>query len=205
MQWRHVVLILLGLAVAVGRSIVWPFPDPSTVPVLVLIGVASPRLLAAIHAWYVAAPGVAVLIGGMLALGMWRVWIEPRTARRSAPGSLLRWPVSDTGDAPALVIGETHHPVEARESVNPEWLVIPERGLYTGVAIFGAVGSGKTSACVHPFASQLLGWRVGDREKRAAALVLEVKGDFFQLRTCRLRSGPVCLVTPPSRSPYWTG
>ncbi len=64
MQWRHVVLILLGLAVAVGRSIVWPFPDPSTVPVLVLIGVASPRLLAAIHAWYVAAPGLVLEVKG---------------------------------------------------------------------------------------------------------------------------------------------
>ena len=178
MQWRHVVLILLGLAVAIGRSLVWPFPDPSTVPVLILIGVASPRLLAAIHAWYVAAPGVAVLIGGMLALGMWRVWIEPRTARRSAPGTLPPWPVSDTGDAPALVIGETHHPVEARETVNPEWLVIPERGLYTGVAIFGAVGSGKTSACMTPFARQLFRWQARDPGRRPAGLILEVKGDF---------------------------
>ena len=31
---------------------------------------------------------------------------------------------------------------------------------------------------MHPFASQLLGWRAPDPEKRAAALVLEVKGDF---------------------------
>ena len=42
-----------------------------------------------------------------------------------------------------IVIGEVHHPVEAREIFNPSWLTIPERGLYTGVAIFGAVGSGK--------------------------------------------------------------
>ena len=61
---------------------------------------------------------------------------------------------------------------------NPEWLVIPERGLYTGIAIFGAVGSGKTSACMHPFARQLLGWQATNPERRAAALILEVKGDF---------------------------
>ena len=71
-----------------------------------------------------------------------------------------------------------HHPVEPREIFNPEWLTIPERGLYTGIAIFGAVGSGKTSACMHPFAKQLLGWQADDPEKRAAALMLEVKGDF---------------------------
>ena len=48
----------------------------------------------------------------------------------------------------------------------PEWLTIPERGLYTGVAIFGAVGSGKTSACLHPFARQL--FELARDESRAA-------------------------------------
>ena len=82
------------------------------------------------------------------------------------------------GDGPAIVVGEVHHPVRAIESPAPEWLTIPERGLYTGVAIFGAVGSGKTSACMHPFARQLLGWQATNPERRPAALVLEVKGDF---------------------------
>ena len=31
---------------------------------------------------------------------------------------------------------------------------------------------------MHPFAKQLLSWQAGDPEKRAAALMLEVKGDF---------------------------
>ena len=73
---------------------------------------------------------------------------------------------------------ELHHPVAIRQSFNPTWLTIPERGLYTGVAIFGAVGSGKTSACMHPFAKQLLGWQADDPRRRASALLLEVKGDF---------------------------
>ena len=46
------------------------------------------------------------------------------------------------------------------------------------MAIFGAVGSGKTSACLHPFARQLLSWHADNPERRPAALVLEVKGDF---------------------------
>ena len=88
------------------------------------------------------------------------------------------WPLDPKQKAPAIVIGEVHHPVEAREIFSPSWLTIPERGLYTGVAIFGAVGSGKTSACMNPFARQLLGWQAGNPHMRAAALVLEVKGDF---------------------------
>ena len=71
-----------------------------------------------------------------------------------------------------------HHPLAVREAPDPSWFTIPERGLYTGVLICGAIGSGKTSACMRPFARQLLGWHAGDRRRRAAGLVLEVKGDF---------------------------
>ena len=98
-----------------------------------------------------------------------------RVGRRSR---LPTWPLSPSADGPAIVVGEVHHPVRAIESPAPEWLTIPERGLYTGVAIVGAVGSGKMSACTHPFARQLLSWRATNPERRAAELVLEVTGDF---------------------------
>ena len=58
----------------------------------------------------------------------------------------------------------------------PTWPLSPTAD---GPAIFGAVGSGKTSACMHPFARQLLSWHATNPERRAAALVLEVKGDFY--------------------------
>ena len=46
------------------------------------------------------------------------------------------WPLSaDKNAAPGIVVGEVYHPVKAVESRNPRWLVIPERSLYTGVAI----------------------------------------------------------------------
>ena len=44
--------------------------------------------------------------------------------------------------------------------------------------MFGAIGSGKTSCCMVPFAEQILSHRASDAERRASALVLEVKGDF---------------------------
>ena len=105
-------------------------------------------------------------------------------------GGLPPWPIAASDEKPAIVVGETHHPIEAREISNPDWLVIPERGLYTGVAIFGAVGSGKTSACMHPFARQLLGWQATNPKKRAAALILEVKGDFcYDIREILEKAG----------------
>ena len=43
-----------------------------------------------------------------------------------------------------LVIGELHHPKRPQPAATPQWLIVPERGLFTGIAIFGAVGSDKT-------------------------------------------------------------
>jgi hypothetical protein len=44
--------------------------------------------------------------------------------------------------------------------------------------VLGAVGTGKTSACMYPYAEQLLRWRAGDVDHKIGGLVLEVKGDF---------------------------
>jgi hypothetical protein len=93
-------------------------------------------------------------------------------------GRLPAWPNSPKDDAPSLVVGELHHPTVPRESDQPSWLVVPEKGLYTGLLVVGAVGTGKTTACMYPFARQLLHWQAGDADRRAGALVLEVKGDF---------------------------
>ena len=76
------------------------------------------------------------------------------------------------------VIGEIHNPRKPVPAPAPRWLTVPERGLFTGVAIFGAVGSGKTSCCMYPFAEQILAYKAGDEERRIGGLVLEVKGDF---------------------------
>ena len=139
----------------------------------------TPRTcIRAVVAWYYVAPGVAVFLAGQLLISTSRIWFARMGVRVGLRSRLPTWPLSPTADGPAIVVGEVHHPVKAIESQAPEWLTIPERGLYTGVAIFGAVGSGKTSACMHPFARQLFGWHATNPERRAAALVLEVKGDF---------------------------
>ena len=77
-----------------------------------------------------------------------------------------------------MVLGEQHHPLKPMPARAPTWLTIPERGLFTGIAVIGAVGSGKTSGCLYPYAEQVLGYRGAIRERRIGGLVLEVKGDF---------------------------
>ena len=155
-----------------------PFPPLDEHPILVLVEYHTPNFFDALVVWYYVTPFAVVMLTGFISVTIWRVWLEGRRSDFASFSKLPPWPLNPKQKAPAIVIGEVHHPVEAREVFNPSWLTIPERGLYTGVAIFGAVGSGKTSACMNPFARQLLGWQAGSQQKRAAALVLEVKGDF---------------------------
>ena len=155
-----------------------PFPSLDENPVLALVQYHTPDFFSFMVLWYYLSPFVAVMLCGVISVTVWKVWLEGRRRDFAPFAKLPPWPLSADQKAPAIVIGEVHHPVEAREIFSPSWLTIPERGLYTGVAIFGAVGSGKTSACMNPFARQLLGWQAGNPHMRAAALILEVKGDF---------------------------
>src|SRR3954471_18653051 len=64
-------------------------------------------------------------------------------AYRHAPSvrtrPLPRYPPPETRSAPSLVLGETHFATTPGRAPTPDWLTIPQRGLYTGVAILGAV------------------------------------------------------------------
>ena len=167
-----------GLWYAVWSFVRRPFPSLDEHPILALVQYHTPDFFSFMVLWYYLSPFVAVMLCGLIAGTVWKVWLEGRRRDFAPFAKLPPWPLDPKQKAPAIVIGEVHHPVEAREIFSPSWLTIPERGLYTGVAIFGAVGSGKTSACMNPFARQLLGWQAANPQMRAAALVLEVKGDF---------------------------
>ena len=156
----------------------WPGVFPKADPVAVLVRYHTPNVYAAVVAWYDVAPGVAVFDIGQFLISTSQIWFARMGVSLGLRSRLPAWPLSPTADGPAIVVGEVHHPVRAIESQSPKWLTIPERGLSPGVAMFGAVGSGKTSACLHPFARQLLSWHADNPERRPAALVLEVKGDL---------------------------
>ena len=101
-----------------------------------------------------------------------------KAERKIRAGKLPRYPEPRERSELSLVVGELHHPRTAIPSETPSWLSIPERGLFTGIAIVGAVGSGKTAACMYPFAEQILAYQAADKDRRIGGLILEVKGDF---------------------------
>ena len=180
MKWRYPVLIFGGFCCSSWGFIYRPFPMPGEEPLLDLLLYHTPNFYIWVVRWYYVAPAVAVVVGGLIINTVYHVWFEKVEDHLPSYKVLPDWPLSPKKDAgPGIVVGEVHHPVKAVEIPNPKWLVIPERGLYTGVAIFGAVGSGKTSACMHPFAQQILSWQAKEsRSSERLALVLEVKGDF---------------------------
>ena len=175
--------ILLSAAAALF-AIIWaararPFPSPGQNQILDLVASHDPAVFSLFRAWHFFTPGLLAFGAALFFSGARRLWLESRPEPgRHGRGALPPWPTSPEDDELSLVLGEVHHPLEAKEVPQPEWLTIPERGLYTGVAIFGAVGTGKTSGCMRPFADQLFGWQASDPRRRAAGLVLEVKGDF---------------------------
>ena len=158
------------------------WPAPGSVPLLDLVALRNPLGWLLIRAWFWLAPLAAGTVLAAMAVSAWDLW-GPQGSRRSRKGRLPPHPFDPRAEELSVTLGELHHPVEPVESPAPEWLTIPARGLYTGTLIVGAVGSGKTSACMHPFARQAFGWQARDPRRRACGLILEVKGDFcFQVR-----------------------
>src|SRR6202158_5749829 len=103
---------------------------------------------------------------------------------------LPHYPLPEHRSTPTLVLGEAHFTSTPTRAPDPTWLTIPQRGLYTGVMILGAMGTGKTSACMYPYVNQLVRWRADDPDRKLGGLVLEVKGDFCrQVRSMLAQAG----------------
>ena len=165
------------LSAGVGLAIYWRVPFPGTHPLLALIELHRPYIFAALKFSYVAMLFTTPFIAFSMTFSLLYIFVMRQKAE-VALAPLPPYPDPRRRDRLSIVIGEIHHPRRCEPAPHPQWLTIPERGLYTGIAIFGAIGSGKTSGCMYPFANQIFAYRRGDAARRASALILEVKGDF---------------------------
>ena len=171
---------LLVAAVYGGASLYLsplPVPDPDQTPFLFLVSAQSPSVYQVFSVLALVSPFFVSFLLITVSQSLLSVWTTKVRLMRTR-GQLPPWPQKPSAAAPSVVVGEIHHRTELVEVPHPTWCVIPEKGLYTGIAIFGAIGTGKTTSCMRPFCRQLLEWQHFDPEKRCAALVLEVKGDF---------------------------
>ncbi len=76
-----------------------------------------------------------------------------------------------------LIVGEKHKRDGAPVKY-PKYYTIPEKGLHTGVMVFGSTGSGKTSAVAYPFLNQMLYYQKSNFRKKMGGLVLDAKGNM---------------------------
>jgi len=165
------------LASATGMTLYFLLPFPEGNLFLRLIAVKAPLVYSGAKYTYTAMLFTTpYIIHSILLSGLYIFTLKIR--RRVSPMRLPVYPDPKHRDKLFLVVGEVHDPRKPVPAEKPHWLTIPERGLYTGIAILGAVGTGKTSCCMYPFAEQLIAYKAQDEAKRIGGLVLEVKGDF---------------------------
>ncbi len=180
-------LLAMAVALAVGVWGLRTYPLPSDNVFLALIALRRPDLHQGLQygyatLWFTTPFFGASLLGSLFAIAMYRH--APRLTFRSLPPYI---PPEDR-PAPSLVLGEAHHETRPGRAPDPQWLTIPQRGLYTGVMVLGSVGTGKTSACMYPYVDQLVRWRSHDADHKLGGLVMEVKGDFCRQVQAMLRA-----------------
>jgi hypothetical protein len=165
------------LTLGAGTILFFEVPFPEDNLILQLIALRAPEVFAGLKYSYLVmlftTPYItfSILLSGLYIFAL-------KSHRRIAPTQLPLYPVPQEREELFVVVGEVHNPRKPIPSETPRWLTIPERGLYTGILILGAIGSGKTSCCMFPFAEQILAYKAADKKKHIGGLVLEVKGDF---------------------------
>jgi len=165
------------LAMATGAFLFYTHPFPQEQIFLRVVAIRAPHAFRSFEYLYASMLFTTpYFVYSTVLSGLYIFTLKAR--RRVSPGHLPRYPDPSTRDDLFLVVGEVHNPRKPVPAEAPWWLTIPERGLFTGIAIFGAIGSGKTSCCMLPFAEQVLAYKADDQEKRIGGLILEVKGDF---------------------------
>ncbi len=171
------ILLALGLSAACGIVLNSMFPMNVANPLLHLVALERPpvfQLLVTSYRLFLYSTPFLIfsMIFSLLYVHLYRTEVE------LAAGVLPPYPDPHTRTELSLVLGEVHRQLMPKPSAAPQWLSIPERGLYTGIASFGSIGSGKTYGLILPAMRQLFAYRANDPERRLSGIVLEVKGDL---------------------------
>jgi hypothetical protein len=173
--YRFALSVGIATAASVVLHAVWPWPAAQ--PLLQYFALERPRLYMVIAHGYDLFLFTTPFIFCSMALSLVYVHIYRREVQVQA-GALpsLDDPISRRDLF--FVLGEVHRQLETVPSPAPQWLQIPERGLYTGIAVFGSIGSGKTQGVILPAMRQLFAYRAADAARKLSGIVLEVKGDL---------------------------
>jgi hypothetical protein len=180
---------VLSLSAAIGFALLYRWPFPGDEPMLQLLLANRSEVFYGIKAAYLTMLFTTPYI---LFSSLFSVLYIFTASRKPADFKiqLPSYPEAAARKDLYVVLGEVHQARRPEPVEHPRWLTIPSRGLYTGIAVFGAIGSGKTSGCMYPAAEQLFCFQAADKTKRVGGLILEVKGDFcHKVRNILVRAG----------------
>jgi len=173
----HRFLLSIGLSTACGIILNSLLPINHADPLLRLTEIQKPQIMWGLLMGYrfflYSTPFIFFSMGfSLLYVHLYKSELELN------PGALPPYPDPRKRKDLSLILGEVHSRLTPRASALPSWLSIPERGLYTGIASFGSIGSGKTYGLILPAMRQLFAYRADDPERKLSGIVLEVKGDL---------------------------
>ena len=170
-------VFVVGLSAACGIVLSTLFPMEVTNPLLRLIALERPPIFHLITSGYTLFLYTTPFLFLSIFFSLLYVHLYSSESELAA-GRLPPYPDPGTRSSLSLVLGEVHRQLVAKPNSSPQWLSIPERGLYTGIASFGSIGSGKTYGLILPAMRQLFSYKANDPEQRLSGIVLEVKGDL---------------------------
>ena len=170
-------LLSVGFAIAVGVVLQGQFAVSTNDPLLNLIAWERPAIYRGLVDSFAAFLFTTPFLIFSMLFSLAYVHLYQKAAEEVS-GPLPPYPEVRSRKELFLVLGEVHKRTTARPSQNPSWLMVPARGLYTGMAVFGATGAGKTRGLVLPIFEQLFGWMADDPVRKLSGVVLEVKGDL---------------------------
>ena len=171
------VILSFGLSVACGIILQTFYPVHDADPLLHLLALERPNIFhGLVWSYSLFLYSTPFLVISILFSLVYVHFYQPRTDKTA--GALPPYHDPRFRQDLFLVAGEIHHQLKPLPSPSPSWLCVSERGLYTGICVVGAIGSGKTQAVILPAMRQLFAYRAGDPEEKLSGVVLEVKGDF---------------------------
>ena len=165
-EHRFVISLALSVVVGVSRLQTWPFPHENAI--LGLIGMSRPAVYASFCYAYATVWFSSPFFLFNIVFSLTYIFTG-RSDRQTRSAPLPPYPTSASRADLFLVLGEQHHHVSPLPAAQPRWLAIPERGLYSGMLIVGAVGTGKTTACMYPTPSNSWGTTPMSQPGRSAA------------------------------------
>jgi hypothetical protein len=171
------IVLAFGMSLASGIVLNSIFPINAANPFLRLIELERPLVFHAVVWSYGLFLYSTPFIACSMIISLLYVHLY-RSEQELTAGSLPPYPNPRTRTELSLIVGEVHRQFIPEPSPTPQWLSIPERGLYTGIASFGSIGSGKTYGLILPAMRQLFAYRADDPARKLSGIVLEVKGDL---------------------------